>query len=109
MNNLQFIIKNDTRAAMHIAVELCEQGDFDSPYEAIQWLMQERDDAERTCKLKWTLQGETQTQEFWRCECGNCGECFGVEDRSSFPFKVTIGEVDIPNYCPNCGAKVRNA
>ena len=62
--------------------------------------------AERTCKLKWTLQGETQTQEFWRCECGACGHEFGVEDRSSFPFKMTVNKVDIPNFCPNCGARV---
>ena len=64
--------------------------------------------AERTRKLKWKLQGETQTQEFWCCECGNCGECFGVEDRRSFPFKITINKVDIPNYCPNCGTRVRS-
>lgn len=62
--------------------------------------------AERTCEPKWTLQGETQTQEFWRCECGNCGHEFGVEDRSSFPFKMTIDKVEIPNFCPNCGARV---
>lgn len=60
----------------------------------------------KTCEPKWTLQGTTQTQEFWRCDCGNCGECFGVEDRQSFPFKMTIDKVDIPNYCPNCGRKV---
>ena len=64
--------------------------------------------AERTCKPSWVLQGESQTQEFWRCECGNCGECFGVEDRSSFPFKMTIDEVEIPNFCPNCGWKVES-
>lgn len=62
-----------------------------------------------TCEPKWTLQGKTQTQEFWRCECGNCGEFFGVEDRSSFPFKMTIDEVDIPNFCPNCGTRIRKA
>ena len=45
MNNLQHIIKDDTKAAMHMAVELCEQGDFDSVTEAFRWLMQERDDA----------------------------------------------------------------
>ena len=64
--------------------------------------------AERTCEPKWVLQGKTQTQEFWRCECGNCGECFGIEERSSFPFKMTIDEVEIPNYCQNCGVKVVN-
>ena len=58
-----------------------------------------------TCEPNWVLQGKTQTQEFWRCECGNCGESFGVEDRSTFPFKMTIDEVDVPNFCPECGAK----
>lgn len=61
--------------------------------------------AERTCEPKWTLQGKTQTQEFWSCECGNCGYEFGVENRSTFPFKMTIDEVDVPNFCPECGAK----
>lgn len=59
-----------------------------------------------TCEPKWVLQGKTQTQEFWRCECGNCGHEFGVETRESFPLKMTIGKVDVPNYCPNCGARV---
>lgn len=45
MNNLQLIIKDDTRAAMHMAVELCEQGDFDSVTEAFRWLMQENESA----------------------------------------------------------------
>lgn len=45
MNNLQLIVKDNTRAAMHMAVELCEQGDFDSVTEAVRWLMQERDNA----------------------------------------------------------------
>ena len=62
--------------------------------------------ASRTCEPKWTLQGTTQAQEFWRCDCGNCGECFGIEDRQSFPFKMTIDKVKIPNYCPECGWKV---
>lgn len=61
--------------------------------------------AERTCEPKWTLQCKTQTQEFWRCECGNCGYEFGVEDRRTFPFEITIDEVDVPNFCPECGAK----
>lgn len=41
MNNLQYIVKNDTRAAMHMAVELCERSDFDSVSEAFRWLSQE--------------------------------------------------------------------
>lgn len=58
------------------------------------------------CEPNWVLQGKTQTQEFWRCDCGNCGECFGVESRESFPFKVTIDKVNVPNYCPNCGIRI---
>ncbi len=58
MNNLQHIVKDNTRFAMHMAVELCERGDFDSVNEALRWLMKERDDiatpnggeAERTCR-----------------------------------------------------------
>ena len=57
------------------------------------------------CEPKWTLQGTTQTQEFWRCECGNCGYEFGVEDRQSFPWHFVVGKVDVPNFCPECGAK----
>ena len=41
MNNLQHIVKDNTRFAMHMAVELCEQGDFDSVSEAFKWLNQE--------------------------------------------------------------------
>ena len=44
MNNLQHIIANDTRAAMHMAVELCESGDCDSVAEAFRWLMQEHEE-----------------------------------------------------------------
>lgn len=69
------------------------------------WLTERATPGRGTCEPNWVLQGKTQTQEFWRCECGNCGECFGVESRESFPFKMTVGKVDIPNYCPNCGAK----
>jgi len=58
-----------------------------------------------TCEPKWTLQGKTQTQEFWRCECGNCGYEFGVEDRQSSPWHVVVGSVDVPNFCPECGVK----
>ena len=41
MNNLQMVVKDDTRIAMHVAVELCENGDFDSVSQAFRWLMQE--------------------------------------------------------------------
>jgi thioredoxin-like negative regulator of GroEL len=52
MNNLQHIIANDTRAAMHMAVELCESGDFDSVTEAFRWLMQEHEEtADYLCDM----------------------------------------------------------
>ena len=35
------IVRDDTRTAMLVAVDLCEQGDFDSIAEAFKWLMQE--------------------------------------------------------------------
>ena len=57
------------------------------------------------CEPVWTMQGYTQTQEFWRCDCGNCGYNFGMEDRRSSPWSVVVGSVDIPNYCPECGTK----
>lgn len=44
MNNLQHIVKDNTKAAMHMAVELCEQGDFDNVMDAFRWLMAERPD-----------------------------------------------------------------
>jgi len=44
MNNLQYIVATDTRTAMHMAVELCEIGDFDDVYKAMRWLMQERNE-----------------------------------------------------------------
>jgi hypothetical protein len=43
VNNLQYIVKDNTRFAMHMAVELCEQGDFDSLREALIWLEQEHE------------------------------------------------------------------
>lgn len=42
--------------------------------------------------------------------CSECGHVFGsVEIRPLLPGlgeMIEIGSVDIPNYCPNCGAKV---
>jgi len=55
MNNLQHIVKDNTRFAMHMAVELCEQGDFDSVAEAVRWLMQEREAANTIENLRDSL------------------------------------------------------
>lgn len=46
MNNLQLVVQDDTRIAMHVAIELCENGDFDSVGQAFRWLMQETSEPE---------------------------------------------------------------
>ena len=96
MNNLQFIIKDNSRYAMHVAVELCEQGDFDSVIEAFKWLMQERDDIEldsSTCELIETDSYSNANEVVHVLECSACGEtCEHVN--GSYP------------RCPHCGRKV---
>lgn len=91
MNNLQHIVKDGTRYAMHVAVELCEQGDFDSVTDAFRWLMQERDDSElgsETCE---------NTQHDADFMCSVCGKC------------VDNGRILGFNFCPNCGKRIRKA
>ena len=56
---------------------------------------------------EWEMTGSTQTQEFWKCSCAECGCSFGVEDRRTFPFKMTLDKVEVPNYCPDCGTPTR--
>lgn len=55
----------------------------------------------------WEMTGSTQTQEFWMCSCAECGHEFGIESRESFPFKMTVGKVKVPNFCPDCGTPQR--
>ena len=111
MNNLQHIVKDNTRFAMHVAVELCEQGDFDSVTEAVRWLMQERDDAVTPSGVECTPHGEwervSQTQEVRHVFC-ECGHELGMDERDSFPFQRTR-LCAIPNYCQECGRKIRKA
>lgn len=99
MNNLQHIVKDNTRFAMHMAVELCERGDFDSVNEALRWLMKERDDwnsrAERTCE-----------PDEEGC-CNNCGFDLVFTDVGVYADGGAY-ELDPPiyhKYCPNCGAR----
>ena len=102
MNNLQRIIKNDTRAAMHVAVELCERGDFDSVIEALRWLMQERDDVATPsggeCEVEeteWLSYGGEGCDTYRHTlSCGHVSETFDEEP---------------PNFCCECGARVRKA
>ena len=109
MNNLQHIVKNDTRAAMHMAVELCEQGDFDSVAAAFKWLMQEREAADTIESLRDRLQesygqvpeqgeredeGERESYSRWH-------QLFGTPERAA---RMWIDCCNIIRYadCPIC-------
>lgn len=66
--------------------------------------------AERTCRISVEKRKVSQTQTAVVKSCSECGFEYGVETENSFPFEVTIGAVEPPNFCPNCGAKaVENA
>ena len=90
MNNLQYIVKNDTRAAMHMAVELCEHGDFDSVTEAFGWLMQERDKKSSGCAMETLLRYDGSDPHY---RCMVCGH-ENYEDK-------------MPAFCPRCGKAVK--
>ena len=60
--------------------------------------------AERTCKPQGEWERVSQTQEIRHVYC-ECGEYFGADERDSFPFAIET-KAYLPNYCPNCGAKV---
>ena len=98
MNNLQHIIENDMRTAMHIAVELCEQGDLDSVAAAFKWFMQERETAtlgSGTCCLYY---GEDDDgYDGWYCS--ECGGWFQAVRRD--------GHLVEPKHCQECGKAVK--
>lgn len=54
---------------------------------------------ERTCRnvSKWPDE---------RLECSECGSIADYASYEDEPFVMVDGVADIPNYCPNCGAKV---
>jgi hypothetical protein len=49
----------------------------------------------------------SQTQEVRHVFCG-CGYELGMDRRDSFPFECTK-LFAMPNFCPDCGAKIRKA
>ena len=76
MNNLQHIVKDNTRFAMHMAVELCEQGDFDSVAEAFKWLNQETVGSyTRWHELFGTPERAARTLAGITCDDGGCDGC----------------------------------
>lgn len=58
----------------------------------------------RTCKPYGKWERVSQTQEVRHIYC-DCGEYLGMDRRDSLPFEIEC-KADMPNYCPNCGAKV---
>lgn len=130
MNNLQYIVRNDTRTAMHVAVELCENGDFDSVTEAFRWLMRERDDAatgggeceftveydrdevERRRKLHEEnplgLFPQDMPKSAWTCShCGQQFKCHYGQDEDG-----RLKLLPVPDWmkcCPSCGWRIRKA
>ena len=73
MNNLQHIVKDNTRFAMHMAVELCDQGDFDSVPEAFRWLNQETvGNYTRWHELFGTPERAARTMAGKCCDCLEC-------------------------------------
>lgn len=63
-----------------------------------------KDYQERTCKPHGEWERVSQTQEIRHIYC-DCGEYLGMDRRNSLPFGIEC-KADMPNYCPQCGAKV---
>lgn len=57
--------------------------------------------AERTCNLHGEWKRISQTQEVRHLYC-DCGEHLGSDKRNL----ILECKADLPNYCPNCGARV---
>lgn len=63
---------------------------------------------ERTCRPSGEWKSISQTQEVRHVTCSECGHEFGMERRYTIPFERTL-LVELPNFCPNCGAEVMDA
>ena len=62
------------------------------------------DPKERTCHPKGDWKHVSQTQKVRRLVC-DCGYEFGVDRENAAPFDISI-MCELPNFCPNCGARV---
>lgn len=58
------------------------------------------------CEAEVEVVEFSQTQKLHRFTCSECGEFFGAEEYSSL-FGIVSHEVELPNFCPNCGRKVK--
>ena len=63
---------------------------------------------ERTCRPSGEWKSISQTQEVRHVSCSECGHEFGMERRYTIPFERTL-LVELPNFCPNCGAEVMDS
>ena len=48
----------------------------------------------------------SQTQTLVTKSCSACGHAFGDEEHREVPWPSVLDEVEVPNYCPNCGALI---
>jgi hypothetical protein len=59
---------------------------------------------ERTCKPHGEWERVSQTQEVRHLVC-DCGEELGMEERGTLPWRYHH-MASLPNYCPECGARI---
>jgi hypothetical protein len=100
---------------MHMAVELCEQGDFDSVAEAFRWLMQEREAVDTIENLrdslnevadKWArekIKAEDYARENMMLKANNGSrwfELFGTPERAARTIIKTCDETTECEACP---------
>lgn len=63
--------------------------------------------AERTARVEEDTKRASQTQLVVTKSCSECGHCFGAETHYERMFEgMVLNEIELPSYCPNCGAKV---
>ena len=63
--------------------------------------------AERTARVKEDTKRASQTQLVVTKSCSECGHCFGAETHYERMFEgMVLNEIELPSYCPNCGARV---
>ena len=66
--------------------------------------------AERTCHVATKERRFSQTQTLVTKSCSACGYAFGDEERRpilpGLDETMVLDPVDVPSYCPHCGARV---
>lgn len=90
------------------AVEECGLDDTDQLFARLADLIEP--EPERTCRVVTDKNAVSQTQEVHTKHCSECNHVFGHEQhRQLLPGldeEFVLHAVQIPDYCPGCGAKV---